>query len=171
MNYSLLIFTFLIFYLECIDSFNFQHKRRIKLHQIFDSPSDPEPNKAMAKPTIISPTGKPGDANIEKFLMMYTCKKCNSRNAQFVSKIAYTQGIVISTCKSCNVNHLIADNLSKLDMSEYGKRIDEYLEAKGEVVQKLSISPTELENNYLIDKDGVLTLQPKIGGQVICNSY
>ena len=29
---------------------------------------------------------------LEKFMMIYTCKKCNGRNVQMVAKIAYTQG-------------------------------------------------------------------------------
>ena len=99
--------------------------------------------------------------------MMYTCKKCNGRNAQLISKIAYKEGIVVSTCKTCKVTHLIADNLKKLDMSEYGTKIDEYLESKGERVQRMSVSREDLENNYIIEKDGVVSLQPKIGGQVL----
>lgn len=53
-----------------------------------------------------------------------------------------------------------------MDMGQYGKKIEEFLESKGEVIQRLSISTKELEDNYLIDKDGVITLVPKIGGQV-----
>ena len=54
-----------------------------------------------------------------------------------------------------------------MDMGQYGKKIEEFLESKGEVIQRLSISTKELEDNYLIDKDGVITLVPKIGGQVL----
>ena len=52
-------------------------------------------------------------------------------------------------------------------MAQYGKKIEEFLESKGEVIQRLSISSKELEDNYLIDKDGVITLVPKVGGQVL----
>jgi hypothetical protein len=52
-----------------------------------------------------------------------------------------------------------------------GKKIEEFLEAKGETVQRVSVSPKELEDNYLIDRDGVITLQPKIGGQVLQTTY
>ena len=54
-----------------------------------------------------------------------------------------------------------------MDMGQYGKKIEEFLESKGEVIQRISISTKELEDNYLIDKDGVITLVPKIGGQVL----
>ena len=74
--------------------------------------------------------------------------------------------MVVSSCKHCKNKHLIADNEGKMDMGQYGKKIEEFLESKGEVIQRLSISTKELEDNYLIDKDGVITLVPKIGGQV-----
>ena len=137
---------------------------RIRLAKIRSA--DDEAPILLPRPTIISPTNGANNLNIEKFLMMYTCKKCDGRNAQLVSKLAYKEGIVISTCKTCKVTHFIADNLKKLDMSEYGSKIDEYLESKGERVQRISLTPEEVENNFLIDKDGELTLRPKIGGQV-----
>lgn len=136
--------------------------KRLKFPRLQNSPQD----SFIPKPTIITPTGGVNNVNIEKFLMMYTCKKCNGRNAQLISKLAYKEGIVISTCKTCKVSHFIADNLGKLDMAEYGNRISDYLESKGEIVQKLSISESDLENNYLVETNGVLKLQPKFGGQV-----
>jgi hypothetical protein len=75
--------------------------------------------------------------------------------------------MVVSTCKHCKQKHLIADNEQKMDFgTKYGKRIEEFLESNGEVVQRISINDKELEDNYLVDKDGVITLLPKIGGQV-----
>ena len=74
--------------------------------------------------------------------------------------------MVISTCKHCKKLHLIADNEGKLDMAQYGKKIEDYLAQHGEKVQKLSITPEDLEENYLIDKDGEICLVPKAAGQV-----
>jgi hypothetical protein len=37
-------------------------------------------------PKVIVPT--PGNAKNEKFMMMYTCKLCNGRNAQMVSRLS-----------------------------------------------------------------------------------
>ena len=85
--------------------------------------------------------------------------------------MAYQYGMVVSTCKHCRSNHLIADNQGKLDMQEFGSKIEDYLIAKGESVQKLSITPKELEDNYICDKDGVVTLIPKMGGQVSLHVY
>lgn len=75
--------------------------------------------------------------------------------------------MVVSTCRNCKQYHLIADNERKLDMGEdYGQRIDEFLTSRGETVQKLSMTLQELEDNYLVDKDGVLSMVPKAAGQV-----
>jgi alpha-galactosidase len=76
--------------------------------------------------------------------------------------------MVVSTCRTCRSLHLIADNEGKLDMKQYGKKMEDYLESNGEKVTKITINEQELEENYLIDKDGVLTLVPKMFGQV-CN--
>lgn len=51
-------------------------------------------------------------------------------------------------------------------MPLYGKRIADYLESKGEVVQKMTLSEKDLEDNYLVDQDGVLTMVSKLGGQL-----
>ena len=116
----------------------------------------------IPKPKIIIPTKGNTNAQLEKFMMMYTCKICNGRNAQMVSKVAYNYGMVVSSCKHCKNKHLIADNEGKLDMPEYGKKIEEYLRGRGEAIQRISVTPEDLENNYLIDKDGVLSLVPKV---------
>jgi hypothetical protein len=84
-----------------------------------------------------------------------------------VSKVAYYKGMVVSTCKHCKQYHLIADNERKLDMGQdYGERIEDFLQARGETVQRLSVSLQELEGHYLVDKDGVLSMVPKAAGQV-----
>ena len=75
--------------------------------------------------------------------------------------------MVVSTCKTCKQYHLIADNERKLDMGQdYGARIEDFLKTKGERVQKLSVSLQELEDNYLVDKDGEVIMIPKATGQV-----
>lgn len=118
-------------------------------------------------PKVIRPSRGTNSIAIEKFLMMYTCKLCKGRNAQMVSKVAYNHGMVISTCRHCKQNHLIADNERKLDMgADYGKKIEDYLVSQGQVVQRLSITEKELQENFLVDNDGVLKLVPRHSGQV-----
>jgi hypothetical protein len=116
----------------------------------------------IPKPRIIVPSKGNTNAELEKFMMMYTCKICNGRNAQMVSKVAYNYGMVVSSCKHCKNKHLIADNEGKLDMAEYGKKMEDYLRGRGEAIQRISVTAKDLEDNYLIDKDGVLSLVPKV---------
>jgi len=47
-----------------------------------------------------------------------------------ISKVAYANGMVVSTCKHCRNLHLIADNEGKMDMKQYGKKIEDYLREK-----------------------------------------
>jgi transcription elongation factor Elf1 len=122
--------------------------------------------RTIPKPKIITPSVGKVNTQLEKFLMMYTCKQCDGRNAQMVSKVAYTQGTVVSTCKHCGIKHLIADNKCLLDLPEYGKRIEEYLERNGEKVQRITLSNKDLDENYLVDSDGIITIVPKMGGQL-----
>lgn len=135
------------------------------------SPSDGVAGKgfgsgtSIPKPNIITPTEAGSSKGIEKFLMMYTCKICNGRNAHMISKIAYNYGMVVCTCKTCRNRHLIADNEGKLDFKEYGKKIEEYLVQQGETVQRLSIPANDLKDYYILDQDGKVTLVPKTMGQ------
>ncbi|KAJ9592506.1 hypothetical protein L9F63_015823 [Diploptera punctata] len=78
-----------------------------------------------------------------KFLLIYTCKKCNTKNNAFISKTAYTKGVVIVTCEGCNARHLIADNLKWF--SEENKNIEDMLAAKGESVTKITNSDMYFE--------------------------
>ena len=120
-------------------------------------------SNSIARPEIIRPKARGGVT--EKMLIIYTCKTCGTRNSQEISKIAYKEGIVVSKCSGCKTSHLVADNTGKLDMAEYGKKIDTYLESKGERVQRLVLTPEQLEENYLIDRNGRVELQNKAGGQ------
>jgi hypothetical protein len=51
--------------------------RRLKMAEGFDRTEIP-------KPKIITPSRGKKNSNLEKFLMMYTCKICDGRNAQMV---------------------------------------------------------------------------------------
>ena len=85
------------------------------------------------RPRIISPN-RGTHPELEKFMMMYTCKICKHRNAQMISKVAYDKGMVVSTCKQCRNKHLIADNQGKLDFPSFGKKIEDFLAVKGEIL-------------------------------------
>jgi len=167
-----------IFLLEVLSAFKLPHVyNRKRLPPIALEPSDGGVSgsggmgfgsgSSLPRPKVITPSLGSLNTQLEKFLMMYTCKICNHRNAQMVSKVAYNQGMVVSTCRQCKSKHLIADNEGKLDMAEYGKKIEDYLvNTRGEKVQRMTISAKDLENNYLVDYDGAVTLVSKDAGQL-----
>ena len=100
-----------------------------------------------------------GVSSTEKFLMMYTCKICDGRNAHMVSKVAYEHGMVVTTCRHCKSRHLIADNERKLDMGPdvpAFKKVEELLKSRGERVKKMQVDPKEdlLEGRYIVEQDG-----------------
>lgn len=72
-----------------------------------------------------------------KMRILFTCKKCNTRNDKLMSKQAYENGIVLVRCDGCQNLHLIADNLNWFQ-NPHGKNIEDILASKGEKVQKNS---------------------------------
>ena len=85
------------------------HNRPRNAVQWMSTTDDASSPKQIPKPNVITPTtGSPN--NKDKFLMMYTCKLCQGRNANMISKVAYNFGMVVATCRHCKQKHLIADN-------------------------------------------------------------
>ncbi|XP_030021863.2 DNL-type zinc finger protein-like [Manduca sexta] len=87
-----------------------------------------------AKFNEVAPERKKFDG---KFKLMFTCKKCNTRNTKFISKLAYYKGVVIVICDGCANKHLIADNLNWFTDMNGKKNIEDIMAEKGETVQKI----------------------------------
>ena len=52
-----------------------------------------------------------GKIEPEKMQITFTCNVCDERSSRFISKQAYTEGVIIIKCPGCDNNHLIADNM------------------------------------------------------------
>ncbi|KXN68338.1 zf-DNL-domain-containing protein [Conidiobolus coronatus NRRL 28638] len=68
-----------------------------------------------------------------KMLIAFTCKVCNHRTHKTFSKKAYTEGVVLIQCPSCENRHLIADNLGWFRDNKVN--IEDLMNEKGEDVK------------------------------------
>jgi DNL zinc finger. len=106
-----------------------------------------EGSECPSEPSVPKATGR--------FQLIFTCKKCNTRNVAHISKLSYQQGVVIVCCQGCSVNHLIADNLKWF--SDKKKNIEDILAEKGESVTKTTSFQVSLE----VDPPDTPNLLPK----------
>lgn len=84
-------------------------------------------------------TKQPVAQVVTKMKIMFTCKKCNTRNSKMMSKVAYEKGVVIIRCDGCKNNHLIADNLGWFGADQRKRNIEKIMKDKGETVKRLQV--------------------------------
>eukprot|EP01025_Chloroclados_australasicus_P050648 TRINITY_DN5847_c2_g1_i1.p2 TRINITY_DN5847_c2_g1~~TRINITY_DN5847_c2_g1_i1.p2 ORF type:complete len:191 (-),score=15.80 TRINITY_DN5847_c2_g1_i1:1299-1871(-) len=93
----------------------------------------------------------PQNTNKKDIIMVFTCKKCDTRAAKQFSRHSYEKGIVIVTCPGCKSNHLIADNLGWFENEN--RNIEDILKEKGEeVVRKRADGTMEVSAEELFGK-------------------
>lgn len=80
----------------------------------------------------------------KKMKLVYTCKVCQTRNSNMISKLSYKQGVIIVKCAGCDNNHLIADNLGWF--KDQKTNIEDLMKEKGEDVRRVD------ETLFVIDK-------------------
>lgn len=102
----------------------------------------------------------------DKFELQYTCKLCDFRNSNRVSRIAYRNGVVICVCKGCMAKHLIADNLgwhNYIGGFEGEPDIEQFLASKGRKDDVKRVSPEVFELEQLLDRSGDATRSKEEG--------
>jgi len=94
----------------------------------------------------------------EKFIIGFTCKKCNNRSYKFISKKSYYEGVVIIRCDKCKNLHLIADHLGWYDslnkfgtIEDYFKRQENNPSGNKTIIKKNLQQLTKTEQNDVIE--------------------
>lgn len=88
-----------------------------------------------------------------RFVVLYTCKVCETRAAKSVSRQAYTAGVVLLRCDGCQKLHLFADHLGWFDDERVD--IESIMAEKGLKVGRtsLQLGKEQLEQLELLQRN------------------
>lgn len=84
----------------------------------------------------------------DKYVIMFTCKKCDTRSAKKISKNSYHHGVVVVRCACCQNLHLIADHIGVFE--ERGWDIQKFIDAANDGSRPVKV----------VNDDNVLELSP-----------
>lgn len=95
-----------------------------------------------------------------QYMIMFTCKKCDTKQSKFFTKNAYHQGVVLIRCEGCSAFHLIADNLGwfsddKINIETIMKEKNENLvigQADSELLNTLSLNVKKTRTKFEEDQ-------------------
>ncbi|KAJ3013235.1 hypothetical protein HKX48_005864 [Thoreauomyces humboldtii] len=99
----------------------------------------PPTSNLPTAPTDTPTSPSAPDGGPARMVIGFTCKECDHRQHKYMSKKAYTTGVVIIRCDGCDALHLIADHLGWFDSQQPPGTIEDILRRKGEGVVKGSI--------------------------------
>ena len=94
----------------------------------------------------------------DKFIMVFTCKKCEERSAKYISKQAYNHGCVLIRCPGCKNLHLISDHMGVFE--DPGWNIQKYLAANG-----TSAKVFDSENIFELNQSDILPAKSTLPGE------
>ncbi|CEL99010.1 unnamed protein product [Vitrella brassicaformis CCMP3155] len=111
----------------------------------------PAPDASEASSSVQSLPDVPGTAagDASAYVIVFTCKKCDTRSAKRFAKKAYHEGIVVVRCDGCQSLHLVADHLAWFTDEE--SDIETMMAAKGEQVLRT------LTEEHLLDVADVIS--------------
>lgn len=73
-----------------------------------------EAKESKLKTTVGGDESTKKGTGSRNLFLQFTCNQCEGVSQFLINKNAYTDGIVICTCQTCQVKHLLADNLKKV---------------------------------------------------------
>jgi protein import protein ZIM17 len=105
---------------------------------------------------------------------VYTCNRCETRNAISVSRVAWNEGVVIGKCMGCDARHMLADNAGLTDQtnsSRFSNVVNDAI-AKGETVRRESLNDAEALADCGVEllPDGNVSLVARAGEETVKTS-
>ncbi len=98
-----------------------------------------------------------------RLFIRFDCKVCSTTNSKFMSKHAYTKGVVIIRCDGCQNLHLMADHLGWFDSQSPPGTIEDILKRSGKEseIKRLTVNEKMVEELPKELLDGLMEFSGK----------